>query len=57
MTRSERRSSKHPLQAARGGIDLTLIRWMVRLTPTQRLAALQDHIKLVTERRRGATAD
>jgi hypothetical protein len=27
-----------------GGVDLTVIRWMLALTPTQRLAAAQDMI-------------
>jgi hypothetical protein len=26
------------------GVDLTLIRWMLSLTPTQRLEVLQEHI-------------
>jgi hypothetical protein len=39
------------------GVDLTLIRWMAGLTPTQRLAVLQDHVNLVTALRRASTAD
>lgn len=27
------------------GVDLTLIRWMLNLTPTERIASLQDHIE------------
>lgn len=41
----------------RGGVDLTLIRWMARLTPTQRLAVLQDHVNLVSSVRRGRKRD
>ncbi len=26
------------------GVDLTLVRWMLSLTPTQRLEVLQEHI-------------
>jgi hypothetical protein len=26
------------------GVDLTLVRWMLSLTPAERIAALQDHI-------------
>ncbi len=26
------------------GVDRTLIRWMLSLTPTERIATLQDHI-------------
>ncbi len=26
------------------GVDLTLIRWMLSLTPTERLEVLQEHI-------------
>jgi hypothetical protein len=26
------------------GVDLTLVRWMLSLTPTERIATLQDHI-------------
>jgi hypothetical protein len=26
------------------GVDLTLIRWMLSLTPTERLQVLEDHV-------------
>lgn len=29
------------------GVDLTLIRWMLSLTPAERIATLQDHIDFV----------
>jgi hypothetical protein len=57
MARAAERTQRRLSRAARGDVDLTLIRWMARLTPTQRLAVLQDHIKLVTVLRRAATAD
>ena len=34
------------------GVDLSLIRWMLSLTPAERLQVLQDHIDGVTEVRR-----
>ena len=33
------------------GVDLTLIRWMLSLTPTERLEALQDVIWSITRLR------
>lgn len=32
---------------SKDGIDLTLIRWMLSLTPTERLQVLQQHITSV----------
>jgi hypothetical protein len=29
------------------GVDLTLIRWMLSLTPTQRLQTLQQHARFI----------
>jgi hypothetical protein len=29
---------------SKDGVDLTLIRWMLSLTPTERLEVLQEHI-------------
>jgi hypothetical protein len=37
------------------GVDLTLIRWMLSLTPWQRLQVLQDHVNTVMRLRRGPT--
>jgi hypothetical protein len=31
------------------GVDLTLIRWMLSLTPAQRLEVLQQHINAILE--------
>jgi hypothetical protein len=36
------------------GVDLTLIRWMLSLTPGQRLAAIQANVTLIESRRRHA---
>lgn len=33
------------------GIDLTLIRWMLSLTPAQRLQVLQNYINFILELR------
>ncbi len=46
-----------PRRMTRSGVDVTLIRWMACLTPTQRLAVLHDHIRLVTALRRAALSD
>ena len=48
---------KPPGRATSGRIDLTLIRWMARLTPNQRLAVLQDHVNLVSTARRATRTD
>jgi len=48
---------KPSLQASGQDVDWTLIRWMARLTPTQRLAVLHDHIRLVAALRRAAPTD
>jgi hypothetical protein len=57
MAKPVKRTRQRLWRGARSGVDVTLIRWMVRLTPTQRLAVLQDHVKLVTALRRAATTD
>ena len=36
-------SSNEPVYSE-DGVDLTLIRWMLSLTPAERLEALQEHI-------------
>lgn len=36
------------------GVDLTVIRWMLRLSPTERLEALQQQVNALMELRRGA---
>lgn len=39
------------------GVDLTLIRWTLSLTPLQRLELLQDWVDGLTELRRGRAAE
>jgi hypothetical protein len=34
------------------GVDLTLVRWMLALTPEQRLQVLEDHINGILEIRK-----
>jgi len=58
--RAARRGERPRKRLSRGtrkGVDVTLIRWMARLTPTQRLAVLQDYVNLTTMLRRAATTD
>jgi hypothetical protein len=38
------------------GVDLTLIRWMLSLTPAERLDVLQQHVRSIL-RLRGEKAD
>jgi hypothetical protein len=38
------------------GVDLTLVRWMLGLTPTQRLEVLQQQIIALAELQRAAGA-
>jgi hypothetical protein len=38
------------------GVDLTLIRWMLSLTPAERLDVLQEHVRTIL-RMRGETSD
>jgi hypothetical protein len=39
------------------GVDLTLIRWMLSLTPAERLQVLQDTIRSIKELRNEPSAD
>jgi hypothetical protein len=39
------------------GVDLTLIRWTLSLTPLQRLELLQDWVDGLAELRRGRAAE
>jgi hypothetical protein len=38
---------KNESQYDENGIDITLVRWMLSLTPTQRLEVLQSHINSI----------
>lgn len=47
------RSDQEPPTAAKdtSGVDVTLIRWMLSLTPAERLDVLQRHVDAVLEMR------
>jgi hypothetical protein len=36
-----------PSEPSEDGVDVTLIRWMLSLTPVERLLFLQDHVNAV----------
>ena len=42
-----------PAEESADGVDLTLIRWTLSLTPLERLELLQDWVDGLTELRRG----
>jgi hypothetical protein len=42
-----------PVEESPDGVDLTLIRWTLSLTPLERLELLQDWVDGLTELRRG----
>ena len=46
-TTAKRVSRAAQLQRGKDGVDLTLIRWMLSLTPAQRLRALQDNARSI----------
>lgn len=52
-------SSPDPLlpEESPDGVDLTLIRWTLSLTPLERLELLQDWVDGLTELRRGRIAE
>ena len=39
------------------GVDLTLIRWMLSLSPKERLEYLQQHIRTIVRLRGGKTSN
>ncbi|MBI5432440.1 MAG: hypothetical protein HZA52_06400 [Planctomycetes bacterium] len=47
---------EEPPEYSPDGVDLTLIRWMLSLTPQQRLQVLQDHVNAI-EKSRPSRAD
>lgn len=53
MQNDQRPAVEPPPATGEGGVDLTLIRWMLSLTPAQRLDVLQDFVDSVQELRRG----
>jgi len=44
---AQRPPSEPPPEYAEDGVDLTLLRWMASLTPTERLAVLQQNVAAV----------
>ncbi len=40
---------------SKDGVDLTLIRWMLSLTPRQRLEALQENVQSIMRLKNGVT--
>jgi len=51
LVRVKRRQAPIPRNAGRAedGVDVTLIRWFLSLTPAQRLRALQRRVRAVLE--------
>jgi hypothetical protein len=47
------RLGKQHLTHSEDGVDLTLIRWMLSLTPEQRLKALEDNVCALTRLKNG----
>lgn len=41
------RAARPELARSEDGVDLTLIRWMLSLTPAQRLRVLQSHVRSI----------
>jgi len=50
-------SAPAPPAESPDGVDLTLIRWTLSLTPLQRLELLQDWVDGLAELRRGRVAE
>ena len=53
---ARRRARTAEATHSKDGVDLTLIRWMLSLTPAQRLDVLEDHLGSIL-RMRGESAD
>ena len=52
--RKPRKEHAHDLPThSEDGVDLTLIRWMLSLTPAERLRVLQTHVQSIEKLRRG----
>jgi len=45
----QRREAPGPQEYSEDGVDLTMIRWMLSLTPAQRLDVLQGFVNSVLE--------
>jgi hypothetical protein len=55
-TYEEPRSQKQRPTHSEDGVDLTLIRWMLSLTPEQRIKALEDNLYALTRLKNGTIA-
>lgn len=53
----ESNKDKNDPQYSPDGIDMTLTRWMLSLTPEERLQTLQNHVNAVLKLRRGKRKD
>jgi hypothetical protein len=49
----ESRSQEQRQTHSEDGVDLTLIRWMLSLTPEQRIKALEDNLYALTRLKNG----
>ncbi len=49
MEDEQRDAPEAPAEYSEDGVDLTMIRWMLSLTPAQRLDALQGFVNSVLE--------
>jgi hypothetical protein len=48
-------NAPHPEPESEEGVDLTLVRWMLSLTPAERLQVLQSSIRSLEKLRGAAT--
>ena len=53
MDAKETDIEKDQEQISADGVDLTLIRWMLSLTPTERLQTLQNNVRSILRLRDG----
>lgn len=53
MRSTATQTSEEPPAYNDEGVDLTLIRWTLSMTPAERLQTLQDFIDSITRMRRG----
>lgn len=54
---SETALNQFPPEESPDGVDLTLIRWTLSLTPLERIELLQDWVDGLTELRNGRVAE
>jgi len=56
LSEHRRTHSEHRRTHSEDGVDLTLIRWMLSLTPEQRIRALEDNVYALMRLRNGNIA-